>query len=274
MRLFLLLMLSMTASLAAHSTGWPDRAATDIEACRGAIARGAHSASPVSLPRVFGLLSWNLHKGLDQGWERDLQWLGDSAHLMFLQEAKPGARLDPLLKRLPYQYFAPGFSIAGSATGVMSASTAPSTLHCSLRSVEPWMGTPKATSVTLYAVGSERLPLLAINLHGINLTIGTRVFRQQMQALDPLLIAHDGPVILGGDVNAWSQSRLAALEALAARHGLRRVAFQPDLRSRIVGLAMDYIYLRGLDTVLAESLPVTSSDHNPLLLKLALPAAD
>ncbi|TCO77288.1 endonuclease/exonuclease/phosphatase family protein [Chromatocurvus halotolerans] len=274
MRLFLLLMLSMTTSLAAYSDAWPGSTSADIETCRGAITRSAHSTSAPFLPRVFGLLSWNLHKGLDQGWERDLQWLGDSAHLMFLQEARPGARLDPLLKGLPYQYFAPGFSLAGSATGVMSASTAPSSLHCSLRSVEPWIGTPKATSVTLYAVGSQRRPLLAINLHGINLTIGTQVFRQQMQALDPLLIAHDGPVILGGDINAWSQSRLAALDALAARHGLHRVGFQPDLRSRIVGLAMDYIYLRGLDTVLAESLPVTSSDHNPLLLKLALPASD
>lgn len=274
MRLFLLLMLSMTTSLAADSDAWPGSTSADIETCRVAISRSAHSASAPFLPRVFGLLSWNLHKGLDQGWERDLQWLGDSAHLMFLQEAKPGARLDPLLKRLPYQYFAPGFSLAGSATGVMSASTAPSSLHCSLRSVEPWMGTPKATSVTLYAVGSQRRPLLAINLHGINLTIGTQVFRQQMQALHPLLMAHDGPVILGGDINAWSQSRLKALDALAARHGLHRVGFQPDLRSRIVGLAMDYIYLRGLDTVLAESLPVTSSDHNPLLLKLALPASD
>jgi len=272
--LLLLLILSMAPSLAVHSAGWPDAATGDIETCRGAIVRGAHSASPSFLPRVFGLLSWNLHKGLDEGWERDLQWLGDSAHLMFLQEATPGARLDPLLKGLPYQYFAPGFSLAGRASGVMSASTAPSTLHCNLRSVEPWMGTPKATSVTLYAVGSERRPLLAINLHGINLAIGTRVFREQMQALEPLLVAHEGPVILGGDVNAWSQRRLATLDALAARHGLQRVGFQPDLRSRIVGLAMDYIYLRGLDTVLAESLPVTSSDHNPLLLKLALPIAD
>ncbi|MEQ8515419.1 MAG: endonuclease/exonuclease/phosphatase family protein, partial [Chromatocurvus sp.] len=200
--------------------------------------------------------------------------LRDSAHLIFLQEARPGARLDGLLKTRPYQHFVPGFSLAGRPTGVMTASTTESAVHCSLRSREPWLGTPKGTAVTLYALGEPRTSLLAINLHGINLSVGTRVFREQMQALDPLIEAHTGPVVLGGDINAWSQDRLIAVDALAERHDLQRVSFQPDLRSRIVGLAMDYIYLRGLDTVLAEALPVTSSDHNPLLLKLALPTAD
>lgn len=244
----------------------------DADACREAIARGVVS-SQTSLPGVFGILSWNIRKGLDRGWEKDLESLGDSAHLLFLQEARPGQRLDPLLTELPHQHFVPGFSLAGRPTGVLTASASASALHCSLRSTEPWLGTAKATGVTLYAVGEQRRPLLAINLHGINLSISTRVFRSQMQALDPLLDAHAGPVVLGGDINAWSRPRLAALDALAARHGLRRVGFQPDLRTRIVGLAMDYIYLRGLDIVLAEALPVTSSDHNPLLLKLALPVA-
>lgn len=273
MHLFLLLILSLAMSAAAQPDIWTGNTFRDIERCRQAISRGISSPSQPALPRVFGLLSWNLHKGLDAGWEEDLQWLGDSAHLIFLQEARPGARLAPLLKALPYQYFAPGFSLVDRPTGILSASTSPSAFHCKLRSVEPWLGTAKATGVTLYAVGRQRSPLLAINLHGVNLSIGTRVFRDQMQILDPLLQAHSGPVILGGDVNAWSRARLAILESLAERHGLQRVTFQPDLRSRIVGLAMDYIYLRGLDTVLAEVLPVTSSDHNPLLLKLALPAA-
>lgn len=272
MRLLLLLMLSISST--AYSDFWHEEASGDIETCRDAITRGLPSSGQPSLPRVFGLLSWNLHKGLDRGWEKDLQWLTESTHLLFLQEAQPGARLTPLMDALPHQYFAPGFSFAGRTTGVMSASTSPSPLHCSLRHIEPWIGTPKAASVTLHAIGRQRTPLLALNLHGINLSVGTRVFRQQMQALEPLMEAHNGPVILGGDINAWSHKRLSILDRLAARHGLRRIGFQPDLRSRIVGLAMDYIYVRGLDTVLAESLPVTSSDHNPLLLKLALPAAD
>ncbi|MFN2328988.1 MAG: endonuclease/exonuclease/phosphatase family protein [Chromatocurvus sp.] len=272
MRLFLLLMLSMSST--AHSDFWPAKTPGHIETCRDAIARGLPVSDQPPLPRVFGLLSWNLHKGLDQGWENDLQWLIESTHLLFLQEAQPGARLTPLMEALPFQYFAPGFSLAGKTTGVMSASTSPSPLHCGLSNVEPWIGTPKATSVTLHAVGRQGTALLAINLHGINLSIGTRVFNQQMLALEQLIEIHNGPVILGGDINAWSHKRLAILDTVGVRHGLRRIGFQPDLRTRIVGLAMDYIYVRGLDTVLAESLPVTSSDHNPLLLKLALPAAD
>lgn len=273
MRILLLISLLLILPAAAFPdlrTAGPEARADD---CDTAIRRGLLPAQP-ALPVVFGLLSWNVRKGLDSAWEDDLRALGDSAHLLFLQEARPGPRLSRLLASLPHQYFVPGFSLAGRPTGVMTASATASATHCSLRHREPWLGTPKGTSVTLYAVGARRAALLAINLHGINLSVGTRAFRGQMEALDPLLAAHTGPVVLGGDINAWSRPRLAALDALAARHGLRRVGFHPDLRSRIIGLAMDHVYLRGLDTVFAEAVPVTSSDHNPLLLKLALPIAD
>ena len=272
----LVMLLLATSALALPDTGadtGADKSWHSVDTCRAAITRGT-KRSQASLPAVFGLLSWNIRKGLDSGWQADLQGLSESANLIFLQEARPGPRLQRILKAHPHQQFVPGFSLAGKPTGVMTASTERSAMYCSLLNREPWLGTPKGTSVTLYAVGKQRAALLAINLHGINLSIGTRVFRKQIQALDPLLAAHTGPVVVGGDINAWSRHRLAAMDALATRHGLQRVGFQPDLRSRIVGLAMDYIYLRGLDIVIAEALPVTSSDHNPLLLKLALPAAD
>lgn len=267
----ILIILTLQLALPVHAT--PPDNHNAIDTCRDAIAHGTVS-SQRSLPAVFGLLSWNIRKGLDGGWEADLLSLRDSAHLIFLQEANAGTHLDQLLATRPFRHFVPGFSLIGRPTGVMTASTTPSAVHCSLRSREPWLGTPKGTAITLYALGEQRAALLAVNLHGINLSVGTRVFGEQMQALGPLLAAHTGPVVLGGDINAWSRSRLAAVDALADRHGLRRVDFQPDLRSRIVGLAMDYVYLRGLDIVLAEALPVISSDHNPLLLKLALPAPD
>ena len=272
----LVMLLLATSALALPGTGGDtgaDKSWLSVETCRAALARGTNR-SHTSLPAVFGLLSWNIRKGLDSGWQADLQRLSSSVQLLFLQEARPGPRLQRVLKAYPHQQFVPGFSLAGKPTGVLTASSVQSAMHCGLHSREPWLGTPKATSVTLYAVGTQRAPLLAINLHGINLSIGTQVFREQIQALDPLLAAHTGAVVLGGDINAWSEQRLATVDALATRHGLQRVGFQPDLRSRIVGLAMDYIYLRGLDIVIAEALPVTSSDHNPLLLKLALPAAD
>lgn len=273
MRILKIVTLQLVLTLPVHAAPPPDDTRNAIDACRDGIAHGTLS-SQRSLPAVFGLLSWNIRKGLDSGWKADLQSLRDSAHLIFLQEAHAGTHLEQLLTTRPFRHFVPGFSLIGRPTGVMTASAKPSAVHCSLRSREPWLGTPKGTAITLYALGERRAALLAINLHGINLSVGTRVFDEQMQALDPLLAAHTGPVVLGGDINAWSRRRLAAVDALADRHGLRRAAFQPDLRSRIVGLAMDYVYLRGLDIVLAEALPVTSSDHNPLLLKLALPAAD
>ena len=264
---------SLLTSVMAFPSSQPAQAIASADVCRAAI-RDAAIADVAPLPRVFGLLSWNIHKGMDAGWQSDLRELGKSIHLLLLQEAQPGPSLDPLLDALPHRHFAPGFSFAGKATGVLTASSAPPLLRCTLYYREPWLGTPKSTAITLYALGEQRAGLLAINLHGVNLSLGTRMFGEQILALDPILGAHSGPVILGGDINAWSETRLAAVDRLARRHGLRRQNFSPDLRSRIIGLAMDYIYVRGLDTVIAEVVPVTSSDHNPLLMKLALPFAD
>ena len=54
------------------------------------------------------------------------------------------------------------------------------------------------------------------------------------------------------------------------RHDLLPVSFEPDLRSRPLGRALDHIYIRGMRAERAEVIPVDSSDHNPLRVRLAL----
>ena len=51
-------------------------------------------------------------------------------------------------------------------------------------------------------------------------------------------------------------------------HGLAPIVFQPDLRTTAFGRALDHIYVRGLQAEFAQVLPVSSSDHNPLLARL------
>lgn len=203
---------------------------------------------------------------LDPAALRDLRQL--AGDITFLQEARPPAELASAFPGDAHVAFTPGFRLLGETTGVATVSLTRPGVSCRLSHREPWLGTPKAIAVTRHAVANGT-QLLAVNIHGVNISVGTRVFAEQLAALEPVLAAHNGPVVLGGDVNAWSHPRQRLLHALADRHGLKAIAFVPDLRTRFTDLPMDYLYQRGLRVLEARALPVSTSDHNPLRLRLS-----
>lgn len=220
-------------------------------------------------PRIR-LLSWNLHKGADAGWRSDLGRLSADRDLLFLQEYRPSAGPRAHTHELQALHFAPGFGSGARRSGVATLSRHPAIAYCGLSDREPWLGTPKASALSLHPLSNGEA-LLAINLHGVNFSLGSRALTEQLQQLAPLLRAHRGPVILGGDINAWSTARLQRLRAFAAAQTLTEVGFQPDQRSRAPGLEpMDYLFYRGLHLRRAEVVPVRSSDHNPLLAEWQL----
>jgi endonuclease/exonuclease/phosphatase (EEP) superfamily protein YafD len=154
-------------------------------------------------------------------------------------------------------------------TGVMTVSSSLPSVHCNLTSWEPWLGTPKATSITEYPLQGRRDRLLTINLHAVNFTLGVVNFQAQFQALTDVLSSHQGPVILAGDLNTWSDKRQAVVENFMREHGLGPVVFEPDLRTTTFGHALDHIYVRGMRAESARVIQVTSSDHNALRVRLA-----
>ena len=131
-----------------------------------------------------------------------------------------------------------------------------------------------AAGVTFEALARRRAEcderLLAINVHAVNFELGLDSFSAQFRALGAVLDLHRGPVILAGDLNTWNGGRQALVERFTREHGLASVAFQPDLRTRAFGRALDHIYVRGLASTGARVIPVSSSDHNPLRVRLAL----
>lgn len=221
--------------------------------------------APLLGPRIR-LLSWNLHKGVDAGWQADLERLSVDRDLLFLQEFLPTTQAMVHTGAAQTLHFSRGFGRSGVAT--LSRNEALG--HCGLRSPEPWLGTPKASTVTLHALSNGQT-LLAINLHGVNFSVGSGALLRQLRALEPLLQAHRGPVIFGGDINAWNNARLRTLRRFMAGHALQEVPFAPERRSHLPGLLpMDYVFFRGLALQQASVVPVTSSDHNPLLVEWQL----
>lgn len=216
------------------------------------------------------VLSWNIQKASNPGWADDLADFADGVHLAFIQEASLQAGIADALPGSLYPAFAQGYTTPQQSTGVMTLSASAPGDHCRMTSIEPWLGTPKATSVTEYALRDDRGTLLAINLHAVNFEFGLATFDAQFQALRTVLDDHEGPVILAGDLNTWNDGRQALVDGLMREYGLDPVTFEPDLRTRAFGRALDHIYVRGLRAEQARVIPVSTSDHNPLRVRLAV----
>jgi endonuclease/exonuclease/phosphatase (EEP) superfamily protein YafD len=237
--------------------------------CAAALGSNPVDAS-AALDTRLEIISWNMQKASRPGWADDLAQLAGNASLAFLQEALVQASIPDVLATPVHQAFAAGYTTAEQQTGVMTLSTAVPSLRCALSAREPWLGTPKATSVTEYPIRGRSERLLAINLHAVNFTLGIDDFRGQLLQLEELLANHPGPVVVAGDFNTWSSSRQALVDTFLHDHALRGVNFTPDLRTTVFGSALDHIYIRGLRAEGAQVVPVSSSDHNPLRVVLEI----
>lgn len=264
--------MTMQRKLFAHSllvalvACWPGPAgaARQCEAALGRMPAGKPLASE------FDVLSWNIQKASNPGWQADLRRLASGVDLAFIQEASLQAGIPELLPTDLVDVFARGYSTDSLDTGVMTLGAAPPSLHCVFTATEPWLGTPKAASVAEYTLEGRQERLLVINLHAINFSFGVEPLRQQLADLMDVLAQHPGPAIVAGDLNTWSESRQQLVDEFMTRHGLLAVSFEPDLRSRPLGRALDHIYVRGMRAERAEVIPVDSSDHNPLRVRFAL----
>jgi endonuclease/exonuclease/phosphatase (EEP) superfamily protein YafD len=221
------------------------------------------------LSGALEVLSWNIQKAGNVGWADDLANFGAGIDLAFIQEASVQAHIPQAIRENMYQAFAEGYTTDSLQTGVMTVSSSAPSVHCNLTSWEPWLGTPKATSITEYPLQGRRDRLLTINLHAVNFTLGVVNFQAQFHALTDVLSSHQGPVILAGDLNTWSDKRQVLVENFMREHGLGPVAFEPDLRTTTFGHALDHIYVRGMRAESARVIQVTSSDHNALRVRLA-----
>ncbi|MFT5767474.1 MAG: endonuclease/exonuclease/phosphatase (EEP) superfamily protein YafD, partial [Halioglobus sp.] len=216
------------------------------------------------------LLSWNIQKSQTDGWDQDLKKIGNDRDILLIQEASVQAKTQGALSRAMHAAFAAGYTTQSQETGVLTLSAVAPSLQCSLTSWEPWLGTPKATSITKFPIANSALTLMVINLHAVNFTVGLEGFTHQIEAISPALTQHTGPALLAGDFNTWSEARKAHLEKFVADHQLRAVTFTPDKRSTFWDMPLDHIYLRGLRALEAQTVAVDTSDHNPLLVTLEI----
>ena len=141
------------------------------------------------------VLSWNIQKASNAGWAKDLAGLSEGIDLAFIQEAAMEARIPQAIPLDLYPSFAAGYTTATQETGVLTLSAGTPSIHCEFQAWEPWLGTPKATSVTEYPLQDRDDRLLAINLHAINFDLGLDTFVSQFEAIREVLATHEGPIL-------------------------------------------------------------------------------
>lgn len=229
-------------------------------------------AQPVSnfsaLPSSFSMVTWNIEKGSDPRWLEDLQVYQSLPHLILLQEAYTPSPFVSFVGSVVYESFSPGYQTRALQTGVMTIASVMPQLHCALTAYEPWLTTPKATTITRYGLAKSSQSLLVVNTHMVNFEWGVTGFSQQWTEIEQILQLHDGPLIVAGDFNTWSLDRMAIVEGLVSRHNLQSVSFNPDSRTSFFGLPLDHILTRGLSVTKANVLPFSRSDHNSLWSEL------
>lgn len=268
--LLAMLALSGCASLRGGEAVSTAGAHTNPVACADKLV-GNNSATGVELnSRDIRLVNWNIRKGGDPQWTRDLDTIHSDPDLVVLQEAADNLSIEGLMAAGQHASFSPGYRTGRALTGVMTVSAAQPLTQCNFVSVEPWLRSPKATLITEYGLTGTDQTLLVVNIHSINFTIGTRAFKAQIGRAASVLGDHDGPILMSGDFNTWRPLRSRVLKEMAESLNLATLDFQEDHRKRVLGQPLDHIYVRGLRVIEATTHRVTSSDHNPMTVQLSL----
>jgi endonuclease/exonuclease/phosphatase (EEP) superfamily protein YafD len=234
---------------------------------------GSHQEKMMTAKSIK-IFVWNLFKGDKKHWDRDFQKLIQGHDILLLQEGYLNQTMRNIFEASDQYLYEMAVSFIykneQTATGTVLGSRYPSHRSGFIRSefFEPFIKTPKTMTYAFYPFQEKAESLLVINIHAINFANFDGFKRQIDQALE-LIAAHSGPVVFGGDFNTRTKQRLDYLKKKLAEYNLAELPFRNDVRTSIVGLPLDHVFVRNLlikDSQVLKS--VRTSDHLPLLAEL------
>ena len=215
-------------------------------------------------PENISLLNWNIYKGKLANWQQDLHSFIADSDIVTIQEAHLSSQLESVLSVHRYQWtLNAAFHLNNQPSGVMTASRIQAINTCGLRHKEPIIRTHKTTLINYYPIKGSNKQLLVANIHSINFTLGTYAYNKQIRHLFNIVNGHEGPIIIAGDFNTWSQSRVEVMRGHVKSGKLTSLDYTKHKRTEIFGNAVDHVFYRGLEPISHHSWEVSSSDHNP-----------
>lgn len=240
-------------------------------------------------PRSIRVLTWNVYKSKLDGWGADFGRLAAEHDLLLLQEGYWDTETEASYRAaagvgwwmgvtFEYTHRAPP-PTTGTVLGSRSRPAAPVLFFYSPYR-EALVGTPKSHIGALFALRGSTEKLLAISVHGTNLHPDPTAFERHVDQILGRVALHDGPVVMGGDFNTWSEGRTAYLFERAATLGLTSVFDRGpvseganDGRMSWCDNYLDHAFVRGATVQPGARVrqDVQSSDHAPLSFELAIP---
>ena len=266
----LVVVASVSAATQRHTSSANRDTEVEIDAgcgIDGLVQNGLHSALQHGAklnPEGISILNWNIYKGKRENWATDFRRYSYRHDVVTIQEAHLGDELKSVLNdEHPHWTLNAAFNYRNKATGVMTASSVKPVYACGQRTLEPVIRTPKTTLISYYPVAGMDELLLVANIHSVNFSLGVEVYQEQIKELFDLMREHQGPIVLAGDFNTWSDQRMQIVQNLAKRLSLASLDYTNHNRTSVFGNALDHVFYRGLEPVEHDTWHVTSSDHNP-----------
>lgn len=224
-----------------------------------------------ALNSTFSLLNWNIYKQQHQQWSKKLNEWANQADLITLQEAKYDQDLIHFSQQQKLSYYQNiAFNYQKQNYGVNTFSRVQAQQACGTRYSEPWTLVPKTGIATTYAFKDTTQSLLLVNLHGVNFTFTAEPLKEQVAPYIQLIEQHQGPIIISGDFNTWSEARTEEIIGTLVKAGFNETQFSKDQRLTILGLPLDHIFFRDLEMINAKSIATIASDHTPQLVTFSL----
>ncbi len=229
------------------------------------------NAKPLDDDGEIRVLVWNIYKQNRANWSEALSEFSQGKQLLLMQEASLTDEFKLWIANNGWggnQVNA--FKVMGESAGVVNLAKSMPSLACGYTEMEPWLRLPKSGIYARYPLSNGET-LSVVNVHAVNFTYGTQEYQLQLNALAEELKKHQGPVIVAGDFNSWSEQRLDVMKKVLFSLGLQEAQFSPDHRVRFMtGLPLDHVFYKGLVVKKAKAPESDASDHNPLLLSFSL----
>lgn len=235
------------------------------------------------------VLVWNTYKANVEGWREDFLRLAGAHDLLLLQEGYWDRQWTPVYESVPGVGWWMGVTfeflleqphpVTGTVLGSRVTPSAPVLCFHSPYD-EALIGTPKSHLEATFDIDGSAEPLLAVTVHATNLHPDPEAFEAHMQRVFRRVSLYEGPAVVAGDFNTWSEGRTTYLFGLAARLGFDSVYDRgpatdehDDGRLSWFGNYLDHAFVRGLQVAPGARVlrQVPSSDHKPLSFVVRLP---
>lgn len=226
-------------------------------------------------PKSIKILDWNLHKGANSDFAKDIETLSADKDILIFQEMLLDKKMTDIflgMKGIGFETATSFFYPTNRArTGVASGSRVTSIETTAVRTevLEPAIKKPKVTIITRYPIAGTNKILTIANIHSVNF-VSSEDFKLELDRVYNVLKQYPKPIIFSGDFNTWLDKKISYLDQIRKALDLDEAKFSPDQRLLFKNHPLDhFLFSKDLHIVSAKvEGHYMGSDHKPMEIEL------